>query len=176
MWKIGTSAYWARMKWESKHTNNRSVSVDLTMERSDMVVDDLLSFASPWEVYIYADIKRLETGGWLNAAFWSSFAKETISRNSWFARCLLCQDTHLEIYCLKSQLRPWSLATKRGGGQLPPLPPHAPPPSPKSATEETYRIKLRMDFRIECQSMYLNIQSLIRSVIVPACVAFYIMI
>ena len=28
----------------------------------------------------------------------------------------------LKIYYLKSQLRPWSLATKGGGGQLPPLP------------------------------------------------------
>ena len=49
------------MKRESKRTNNRSVSVDLTMERSDMAVDDLPSFASPWEV-LDADIKRLVTG------------------------------------------------------------------------------------------------------------------
>ena len=67
MWKIGTPAYQARMKRESKCTNNRSVSVDLTMERSDLAVDDLPSFASPWEV-LDADIKRLETGGWLNTA------------------------------------------------------------------------------------------------------------
>ena len=86
MWKIGTSAYQARMNRESKHTNTRSVSVDLTMERSDMAVDDLPSFASPWEV-LDADMKRLEIGGWLNIVF--SFQKFNSKQTVQAVACLL---------------------------------------------------------------------------------------
>ena len=121
MWKIGTPAYRARMKRESKRTNNRSVSVDLTMERSDMAVDDLPSFASPWEV-LDADIKRLETGGWLNTALINAgqaLLKKRLpeingSQDVFYARTLTFQPlTHEFVQIINCADQHWVCATTK---------------------------------------------------------------